>query len=230
MVQDRNNSQGFDIRAFIADQGGGAVLKYYPRQIVYRQGDRADALFYIVSGTVKVTVNSEYGKEAVIALLGAGDFFGEGCVNGHSERRVTITTTGVCELARIEQATVKRALDADPAFAKLLLKYLVERNEKLKADLIDQFFNSSEKRLARVLLTLAKSADAEQPSVITLPINQELLASMVGTTRSRINQFMNKFRKKRFIEYNGHENNSQIKVYHSLLSVILDDQPQDDEA
>jgi CRP/FNR family transcriptional regulator, cyclic AMP receptor protein len=224
MAQDNNNNERFDFRAFIAKHGGGTVAQYSGRQFVYRQGDPAVALYYIVSGTVKVTFNSEGGKEAVIAILGAGDFFGEGCVIGQLSRRTTITTTSACEIARFDQAMIKRALSDDPAFSSIFLNFLLKQNEKLKTDLIDQLFSSSERRLARILLTLAKIGQAEQSSVIALPINQELLANMVGTTRSRINQFMNKFRKLGYVEYNDH-----IKVHGSLLNLLLYDQSQDDQ-
>ena len=215
----------FDYRAFIAENGGGTVSKYQDEQIVYRQGDPADSLFYIVSGQVNVTFNSEFGKEAVIAILGAGDFFGESCLGGTLLRSATITTAGACEIARLDRAMVSRALSDNPEFIKLFLNFLLGRNEKLKADLIDQLFNSSEKRLARILLTLANSGLGTQSNVIAMPINQEMLANMVGTTRSRINQFMNRFRKLGYIKYNG-----KIEVHNSLLNIILHDLPESDEA
>jgi CRP-like cAMP-binding protein len=211
--------ENFDYRTFIA-RHGGAVSNYSDRQPVYMQGDQADALFYIVRGTVKVTIFSEYGKEAVIALLGAGDFFGEGCVDGQLLRNSTISATSHCEIARFDRALVNRALNEDPRFAALFMHFILDRNQKLQADLIDQLFNSSEKRLARILLTLANSGLGTQSNVITMAINQEMLATMVGTTRSRINQFMNKFRKLGYIDYNGN-----IKVNNSLLNLILHEQP-----
>jgi CRP-like cAMP-binding protein len=211
--------ENFDHLDFIA-RHGGAVSDYSDRQAVYMQGDPADALFYIASGTVKVTIFSEYGKEAVIALLGAGDFFGEGCVDGQLLRNSTIAATSKCEIARFDRAVVNRALSEDPSFAHLFMQFVLERNQKLQSDLIDQLFNSSEKRLARILLTLANSGLGTQSNVITMAINQEMLATMVGTTRSRINQFMNKFRKLGYIDYNG-----KIKVNNSLLNLILHEQP-----
>jgi len=214
----------FDYRTFIAKYDGGAISKFSDGQIIFAQGDSIEALYYIVSGTVKVTVNSEFGKEAVIAILEAGDFFGEGCVDGHLLQGSTVTTTSACEIMRIERATVSRALSNDPTFANLFLSYVLGRNEKLKEDLVDQLFNSSEKRLARILLTLANSGLSAKSNFITIPINQEMLAHMVGTTRSRINQFMNKFRKMGYIDYNG-----SIKVNNSLLNLILHDQPQSRE-
>lgn len=224
MAQDNNNHERFDILAFIAKHGSGNVSQYPMRQFVYRQGDPPVALYYIVSGTVKVTFNSENGKEAVIAFLVAGDFFGEGCLSGQLSRRTTVTTTTACEIAWLDRVMVKRVLGDDPAFSTAFLNFLLKQNEKLKENLIDQLFNSSEKRLARILLTLARTGQTEQSSVIALPINQELLANMVGTTRSRINQFMNKFRKMGYIEYNGH-----IKVHSSLLNLLLYDDLQNNE-
>jgi len=215
------NGGSLDVRAFIAKHGPGTVSKYEDRQIIYTQGDPSNALFYITSGTVKATFVSEFGKEAVIAILGPTDFFGEGCLDQELLRGSTITATGSCEIARFDRAIVSRALASDSAFADLFMTFILHRNKKLQADLIDQLFNSSEKRLARMLLTLANSGVGNQSNVISIPVNQEMLASMVGTTRSRINQFMNKFRKMGYIEYNGH-----IKVNNSLLNLILHDQPE----
>jgi CRP/FNR family transcriptional regulator, cyclic AMP receptor protein len=213
----------FDYRAFQAKHGGATVTKYSDKQTVYAQGDKADALYYIVSGSVKVTIYSEYGKEAVIGILTAGDFFGEGCVDGQIMRNSSIVTTSECEIARIDIGVVSRALDSDPDFAKLFMHFILDRNQKLQSDMIDQLFNSSEKRLARILLTLANTGLGTQSNTITMAINQEMLATMVGTTRSRVNQFMNKFRKLGYINYNGN-----IEVNNSLLNLILHDQPQSD--
>jgi CRP/FNR family cyclic AMP-dependent transcriptional regulator len=214
----------FDYRAFIAKHGGIAS-KFADHQIIFAQGDPADALFYVVNGSVKVTINSEFGKEAVIAILGSGDFFGEGCLDRHLPQNATIVTTSDCEIARFDRSVVNSALSDDHEFSKLFLGFLLDRNQKLTADLIDQLFNSSEKRLARILLTLANSELGAQSNFITIPMNQELLAQMVGTTRSRINQFMNKFRKLGYINYNG-----KIEVHNSLLNLILHDLPQSDNA
>jgi len=209
----------FDYRIFIAKHGGGTVTKFSDKHTVYAQGDTADALFYIAGGTVKVTIFSEYGKEAVIGILAAGDFFGEGCLDGQLMRNSSIAATSDSEIVRFNRAMIVRALHDDPAFAKLFVGFLLERNHKLQADLIDQLFNSSEKRLARILLTLANIGLGTQSNTITMAINQEMLATMVGTTRSRINQFMNKFRKLGYIDYNG-----KIEVNNSLLNLILHDQ------
>lgn len=220
MTNDGNGIERFDYRAFIAKHGG-AVSIYAERQVIYAQGDPADALYYIVEGSVKITIFSEYGKEAVIGLLGGADFFGEGCLDGQLHQNATIMTTSGAEIARFQRPIVVRALTEDPAFAQLFMHFILERNQKLQADLIDQLFNSSEKRLARILLTLANTGLGTQSNVITMAINQEMLATMVGTTRSRINQFMNKFRKLGYIKYNG-----KIEVNNSLLNLILHDDPQ----
>ncbi len=220
-----NQEKHFDYRAFIAKHGGGTITKFSDKQTVYAQGDTADALFFIVSGSVKVTIFSEYGKEAVIGILTAGDFFGEGCLDGQLLRNSTIAATSASEIVRLDRAVVVRALHDDPEFAQTFMRFVLERNQKLQADLIDQLFNSSEKRLARILLTLANTGLGAQSNTITMAINQEMLATMVGTTRSRINQFMNKFRKMGYIDYNGH-----IEVHNSLLNLILHDQAHNDHA
>ncbi len=219
--QERQNKKPFDHRAFMAKYGGGSVSKYEDREIIYAQGDPSDALFYIISGTAKASFVSEFGKEAIIAILAAGDFFGEGCLDDNLRRNSTISATGECEIARFDRASVNRALATDLAFGESFLNFLMTKNAKLQADLVDQMFNSSEKRLARMLLTLANSELGNQSNYITIPINQETLANMVGTTRSRINQFMNKFRKLGYIDYNG-----RIKVNNSLLNLILHDDQQ----
>ncbi len=220
-----NSGEQFDYQAFIAKHGGGAISKYTDKQTIYAQGDPADAVFYIIGGSAKVTILSEYGKEAVTAVLGPGEFFGEGCLDGQLLQNSAITSTSASEIVRFDRNTVRRALANDPAFAKLFLHVILDRNRKLQADLIDHLFNSSEKRLARILLTLANTGLGEQSNVITMAINQETLANMVGTTRSRINQFMNKFRKLGYIDYNG-----QIKVHNSLINLILNGSHQTDAA
>jgi CRP/FNR family transcriptional regulator, cyclic AMP receptor protein len=223
MVTEDNKNEAFDYRAFFARHGGGTFSKYADKQTIYAQGDNADALFYIVDGAVKVTIFSEYGKEAVIGILGPGDFFGEGCLDGQLLRNSTIATTAASEIVRLDRSVVVTALKDDPAFAQSFVHFVLDRNQRLQADLVDQLFNSSEKRLARILLTLANTGLGTQSNTITMAINQEMLATMVGTTRSRINQFMNKFRKLGYINYNGH-----IEVNNSLLNLILHDQQQSD--
>jgi CRP-like cAMP-binding protein len=221
MVTGEDGSKRFDHRAFI-EKRGGAILKFANGQTIFAQGDRADSLFYIVGGTVKATFVSEFGKEAVIGILHPDDFFGESCLYEPFLRKMTIISTNDCDIARLERSAIVQALAEDQVFAGLFLRFLVSRNQTLQADLIDHLFNSSEKRLARILLTLANSGLSTQSNVITMAINQEMLASMVGTTRSRINQFMNKFRKLGYIDYNGH-----IKVNNSLLNLILNEQQND---
>jgi CRP-like cAMP-binding protein len=214
----------FDYRAFIA-RYGGSVSAYADKQSVYVQGDPADALFYIASGAVKITIHSEHGKEAVIGILTAGEFFGEGAVDERTLRGSTVTATGECEVARFERAAVALALAEDSAFAKLFMHLILDRIRKLRADLINRLFNSSEKRLARILLTLASTGLGERSNVIPIAVNQEMLASMVGTTRSRINQFMNKFRKLGYIDYNG-----RITVHGSLSNLVPHAHTHGDEA
>ncbi len=213
----------FDYQAFLdRTPGVGAVADYSANQIVYAQGDPTDALYYIVTGGVRVSVVSEQGKEGIIALLGPGSFFGEGCLDGRPMRTSTVTTTGACKIVRLRPDHVMRSLTDDPEFSKVFFRFLLGRTEKLKADLIDQLFNSSEKRLARILLTLANAGMDAKTNVIAFPVNQELLANMVGTTRSRINRFMNKFRKLGYIDYGD-----EIRVHNSLINIILDEASHD---
>ena len=215
----KGNIEHFDYRTFMAKHAGATVSKYGDHQTIYAQGDPANALFYIIDGSAKVTVISEHGKEGVVAMLSAGDFFGEGCIDGHLLQSSTITATSASEIARIDRNIVNLALKTDPTFSDFFLHFMLDRNQKLQADLIDQLFNSSEKRLARILLTLATTGLGDQSNLIDIPITQETLANMVGTTRSRINQFMMRFRKLGYIDYNG-----KIRVHNSLLNIILSDQ------
>ncbi len=210
-----NQARQFDYDAFIAKYGGGRIVEYRKKQTIYSQGDVANAVFYLISGTAEFTVSSELGKEAVIAILHAGDFFGESCLDKELLWSATITAVGDCKIAQFEKSTVIRALNDDPNFAKLFLTFLLSWNESLKADLIDHFFNSSEKRLARILLALSNVGEQGASHFIIVPINQEMLAKMVGTTRSRINGFMTKFRKLGYIDYDG-----AIEVHNSLFKII----------
>lgn len=178
-------------------------------------------MFYIQKGKVKVTVVSEQGKEAVVAMLGANDFVGEGCLAGQTRRIATVATMTECVVARLEKAAIVRVLHDEPAFSEMFIAHLLTRAIRVEADLIDQLFNSSEKRLARLLLLLANFGKEGKPEPVIAKISQETLAEMIGTTRSRVSFFMNKFRKLGFIEYNG-----GIEVHSSLLNVILHDQPQ----
>src|ERR1700683_56342 len=211
----------FDPKAFLSKVNGGrAISDYRKDQIVCRQGDPADSVFYIQSGKVKTTVVSEQGKEAVVALLGPGDFFGEGCLAGQPLRLATVTAMTECVIVRIAKADITRVIHEEPAFAELFIAHLLARNSRVEEDLVDQLFNSSEKRLARTLLLLANFGKEGRPEPVIAKISQETLAEMIGTTRSRVSFFMNKFRKLGLINYNGH-----IEVHSSLLNVVLFDQP-----
>ena len=212
----------FDPKVFLAKVNGGRSISDYRKdQIVYRQGDPADAVFYIQSGKVKKTVVSEQGKEAVVALLGTGEFFGEGSLAGEILRLGTVTALTKCVIVRISKANITRVIHEEPAFAELFIAHLLARNSRVEEDLVDQLFNSSEKRLARTLLLLANFGKEGRPEPIIAKVSQETLAEMIGTTRSRVSFFMNKFRKLGLIDYNGH-----IEVHSSLLNVVLRDQPQ----
>src|ERR1700722_590661 len=178
----------FDPQVFLAKVNGGgrAVSDYRKDQIVYRQGEPSDSVFYIQSGKVKKTVVSEQGKEAVVALLGTGDFFGEGCLTGQPLRLATVSAMTECVIVRISKADITRVIHDEPAFAELFIAHLLARNSRVEEDLVDQLFNSSEKRLARVLLLLANFGKDGRPEPIIAKISQETLAEMVGTTRSRV--------------------------------------------
>ena len=212
----------FDPKAFLSKVNGGErIFDYRKGQIVFRQGDPADAVFYIQSGRVKKTIVSEQGKEAVVALLGAGDFFGEGSLAGEALRLATVSALTKCTIARISKADITRVIREEPAFAELFISHLLARNSRVEEDLVDQLFNSSEKRLARTLLLLANFGKEGRPEPIIAKVSQETLAEMIGTTRSRVSFFMNKFRKLGLIDYNG-----SIEIHSSLLNVVLRDQPQ----
>jgi len=212
----------FDPKVFLSKVNGGkAISDYRKDQIVYKQGEPADSVFYIQSGKVRKTVVSEQGKEAVVALLGSGDFFGEGCLTGEPLRLATVAAMTHCVIVRIAKADIIRVIHEEPAFAELFISHLLARNSRVEADLVDQLFNSSEKRLARLLLLLANFGKEGRPEPILAKISQETLAEMIGTTRSRVSHFMNKFRKLGLINYNGH-----IEVHSSLLNVLLHDQPE----
>jgi CRP/FNR family transcriptional regulator, cyclic AMP receptor protein len=197
---------------------GKTQADYRKNQKIFSQGDPAESVFYVQEGQVKLGVISKDGKEAVIAILGPGDFFGEGCLAGQLHRMSTAAALSESSIIRLEKAGVVRALHDDPAFSELFLHHLLTRNIRIEEDLVDQLFNSSEKRLARVLLLLANFGKDGKPEPVLPKMSQETLAEIVGTTRSRISFFMNKFRKLGFIEYNG-----KLEVHSSLLSVILHD-------
>ena len=212
----------FDPKVFLSKVNGGrAISDYRKDQIVFRQGDPSDAVFYIQSGKVKKTVVSEEGKEAVVALLEADNFFGEGCLAGEPLRLSTVMALTKCVIVRISKTDITRVIHEEPAFAELFIAHLLARNSRVEEDLVDQLFNSSEKRLARTLLLLANFGKEGRPEPIIAKVSQETLAEMIGTTRSRVSFFMNKFRKLGLIDYNG-----SIEIHSSLLNVVLRDQPQ----
>ena len=209
----------FDPKIFLARVGHGrTITSFKENQRIFSQGDPADAVFYIQKGKVKLTVVSIPGKEAVIGILGSRDFFGEGCLAGQPLRLATAVALSECAIVRLEKQATIRALHKEPAFSELFLSYLLSRNMRLEEDLVDQLFNSSEKRLARVLLLLANFGKKGKPELMIPRMSQETLAEIIGTTRSRVSFFMNKFRKLGFIHYNG-----GLQVHSSLLNIILHD-------
>ncbi len=209
----------FDPKLFLAKVGAGRSLRRYQKdKKVFSQGDLADAMFYIQKGRVKITVLSHQGKEAVVAILGVGDFFGEGCLAGQLIRMASAIAMSECSIMRLEKTGIVRVLHDEPAFSELFLSHLRTRNIRIEEDLVDQLFHSSEKRLARVLLLLANFGKEGKPEPVIAKISQEMLAEIVGTTRSRVSFFMNRFRKLGFIKYNG-----QLEVHSSLLNVVLCD-------
>ena len=213
----------FNSRSFLAKVGEGrSMSKCRKGQVVFSQGDTASAVFYIQKGKVKITVVSEQGKEAVVAILGTDEFFGEACLAGQVQRISTVTTMTDSFIARIEKAAITRVIHKEPAFAEMFIAHLLGRTIRVEADLVDQLFNSSEKRLARMLLLLANFGKESKPEAIIPKISQETLAEMIGTTRSRVSFFMNKFRELGFIDYNG----SGLEIHSSLLNAVLHDQPQ----
>jgi CRP-like cAMP-binding protein len=217
-----NPRSAFDPKTFLVNVGNGrSIGRYSKDDVVFSQGERADAVFYIQKGKVKVSVVSEQGKEAVVAILGAKDFFGEGCLAGQSRRMATVVTMTEAVISRLEREAVVRVLHQEPAFSEVFIAHLLDRNIRVEADLVDQLFNSSEKRLARMLLLLANFGQSEEPAPMIAKISQETLAEMIGTTRSRVSYFMNKFRKLGFISYNG-----GIEVHRSLLNVVLHEKPE----
>jgi CRP-like cAMP-binding protein len=209
----------FDPKIFLAKVGKGRTMGTYQKnKSIFSQGDLADAIFHIQRGKIKLTVVSKQGKEAIVGILGAGDFFGEGCLAGQPRRMATASALSECSVVRVEKSAALRVIHDEPEFAELLLSYLLSRNIRIEEDLVDQLFNSSEKRLARVLLLLANFGKDGKPEPVIAKISQETLAEIVGTTRSRVSFFMNKFRKLGFVNYNG-----GMQVHSSLLSVILHD-------
>ena len=209
----------FNLFAFLNSGGlGKKIVQYRNKQVLFSQGDSAARIFYIQKGRVKLTVVSESAKEAVVAILGDGDFLGEGCLAGQPLRMATATAISPSSILEIRKPAMMRVLREEQAFAERFIAHILARNIRFEADLVDQLFNSSEKRLARTLLLLARYGKAGKPEPIVPKISQETLAEMVGTTRSRVSFFMNKFRKLGFIEYNG-----GLSVHSSLLNVVLID-------
>ena len=211
-----------DPKTFFARVGAGKpTLEFRKNQTIFVQGDVADTVFYLQKGRIKLSVLSEQGKEAVVAILEPGQFFGEGCMNGHRLRIATTTAMEPCVVTAITKEAMLALLHDNPAFSELFMAHLLKRNSRIEGDLIDQLFNSSEKRLARLLLLLAHFGKEGSPQPIHPNISQETLAEMIGTTRSRVSFFMNKFRKLGFIDYNGN-----IEVHNSLLNAVLHDKPE----
>jgi len=209
----------FDPRTFLAGIGQGRrILEFGKKESIFVQGEPANAIFYLQKGKARLTVVSQQGKEAIIGLLGPGDFFGEGCIAGQPLRMATALAMSDCSVVRIEKKVMMQVLHQQHEFSDLFVAYLLARNIRYEEDLVDQLFNSSEKRLARILLLLARFGKEGKPEPIIPNITQETLAEMVGTTRSRVNFFMNRFRKMGFIEYNG-----AMEVHSSLLNVVLHD-------
>jgi CRP/FNR family transcriptional regulator, cyclic AMP receptor protein len=214
----------FDPKVFLATTNGGRALsEYRTDEVIFSQGDPADAVFYIQKGQVKMTVISERGKEAVVAVLSSDEFCGEGCLTAQPRRLATATAMTKCEIMRLEKAAIIHVLREEPAFSEMFLSHLLTRTIRIEEDSVDQLFNSSEKRLARALLLLANFGKEGPPEPIIPKVSQETLAEMIGTTRSRVSFFMNKFRKLGLIDYNG-----RLKVHSSLLNVILHDEPHID--
>ena len=207
-----------DLRTYLAKARGGTTKDYPKKATLFSQGSPADAVFYIEKGKVKLTVLSPRGKEAVVAILNNGDFFGEGSLAGQPLRMATATAMTECSILRVQKETMTRMLHDEPALSELFVSYLLSRNIRIEEDLVDQLFNSSEKRLARILLLLTRYGKEGQHELVVPRISQETLAEMIGTTRSRVSFFMNKFRKLGFIHYNG-----GLRVHSSLLTVVLHD-------
>jgi CRP/FNR family transcriptional regulator, cyclic AMP receptor protein len=216
--QPKNGNTVFDPETFLARAGlGRKILNLKKDHTAFAQGDSADSIFYVQKGRLRVTVTSANGKEATLALVGAGEFLGEDCmVSAHPLRLATATAMTECEMLRISKTEMVRALSQEPAFSDVFVSFLLVRNARIQADLVDQLFNSSEKRLARILLLLAQFGKDSKPETVIPKISQEMLAEMIGTTRSRVSFFMNRFRKLGFVEYNG-----EIRVHNSLLNIFL---------
>ena len=216
----KRRGRTFDPAEFLETAASGrTVSTHLKRKVIFAQGAPADSVIYIKKGKVKVTVLSKQGKEAVVAILGVDEFLGEGCLIGQPKRLATATALTDCVTMRVEKSEILRVLQDEPAFSAMFISHILARNARVEEDLVDQLFNSTEKRLARVLLLLANFGKEGRPEPIIAKISQETLAEMIGTTRSRVSHFMNKFRQMGFIDYNGH-----LEVHSSLLSVVLNEQ------
>ncbi len=212
----------FDAKVFLTEANGGRTIgQYRKNQIVFAQGDSADSIFYVQTGNVKITVVSEQGKEAVVAILGTDDFFGEGCLVGQPRRLATATAMTESSIMRLAKVAVTDVIHKEAVFSEMFITHLLSRTARIESDLVDQLFNSSEKRLARILLLMANFGKEGRTDSVIAKISQEVLAEMVGTTRARVSHFMNKFRKLGLIDYNG-----EIHVHSSLLNMLLHDEPE----
>jgi CRP/FNR family cyclic AMP-dependent transcriptional regulator len=221
-VRKNKRKPPFDPIVFLnTENSGRTISKYRKDQTLFSQGSPADAVFYIRKGKVKITVVSEQGKEAVVAIQGPDEFCGEGCLSGQARRLATASAITECEIMRLEKPAMIRVLHDEPAFSEMFVAHLLARTIRVEEDLVDQLFNSSEKRLARALLLLANFGKDGRPEPVIGKVSQETLAELIGTTRSRVSHFMNKFRNLGFIDYNGH-----LEVHTSLLNVVLHDEPQ----
>jgi len=216
------NASLFNPEVFLATAAPGREMaRYKKKEVIFSQGENANSVFYIRKGRVKLAVLSKQGKEAVVALLGPDEFIGEGCLIGQPRRLATASALSDCEIMRVEKTEIQRALRGESAFSEMFVSHILTRAARVEEDLVDQLFNSTEKRLARMLLLLANFGKEGRPDPNIAKISQETLAEMIGTTRSRVSHFMNKFRKLGFISYNGH-----LEVHNSLLGVLLADQPR----
>jgi CRP/FNR family transcriptional regulator, cyclic AMP receptor protein len=208
-------------QSLVQTGAGRSTTDYESNQNIFVQGEVADSVFFVQQGRVKVTVTSDHGKDAVVGILAEGQFFGEGCLHGQTLRTATTKALCHCRITSIAKAAMLSAIRNQPQFSKLFMDHLLSRNGRIEEDVIDQLFNSSEKRLARLLLLLANYGKEGSPPIVSVTLNQETLAEMIGTTRSRVSFFMNKFRKSGFIDYNG-----TIQVYQSLLNAVLHEKPE----
>jgi CRP/FNR family cyclic AMP-dependent transcriptional regulator len=222
MAKAKKKKQPFNVKNFLSTVNGGRTITAYRKNDkIFSQGDPADAVFYIQAGQVKVCIISELGKEAVVALHGKGEFFGEGCLTGQPLRLGTVAAMTDSVIMRIDKGAIVKVLRDEPKFSETFMAYILARNARVEEDLVDQLFNSSEKRLARTLLLMANFGKEAKPEPIIPKVSQETLAQIISTTRSQVSTFMNKFRQLGFIKYNG-----DLEVHNSLLNVILHDKPE----